>query len=370
MSGYRSLHREQVYKNEVPIWQVKCFIDSKSSGENVLIASADGFVRIYQVREKQASEDLDASAMNMTCTEILIGINQVFLEPSETLLGCSQCQMIRNYLGDDIMSGEIVIVSLELTGKMRVWNFQENELREQRNENQRQIRSNIEFLVENATGTIMVACPPKLSGEGDLTAAVACLDGSLAIVSLGVVTPKAKKDPSPAGTILDNWGAGSIALSLAWHPFNHVLAVGRRDGIVDIIPATKMGQHRLTHHSEPVRAVSYTKDGALLVTGSDDGFLAVWDLQRRVPTMVHHVVQAHATWITGVATLADSRRFVTSGGDKKIHVWQLDQMYAPVHTFQSDGDVRSICTSNEQDQGLQRLYSGSDSGLIQVFSMD
>lgn len=370
MSGYRSLHREQIHKNEPPIWQVKCFTATKSSGNMVLIASADGFVRICQVQEKQASEDLDASAMSMSCTRVLLGINQVFVEPSETLLGCSQCQIIRNYTGDDTMSGEIVIVSIELTGRMRVWRFQEGELSAEAEENQQSIRANDEILIENATGTIMEACPPKLSGEGDLTAAVACLDGSVAIVALGIVTPKCKKDPKPAGTIIDNWGSGSIAMSLSWHPVNHVLAVGRMDGIVDIIPTTKKGQHRLTHHSEPVRAVSYTKDGSLLVTGSDDGFLAVWDVQRHVPTMVHHVAQAHASWITGVATLADSRRFATSGGDKKIHVWQLDQMYAPVHTFQTDGDVRTICTSNSDGQCPERLYSGSDSGLIQVFSME
>ena len=381
MSGYRSLHREQILDDEAPIWQANAWSFSKSTQTDewsVLTAAADGIVRVFRVREKEASDDLDASALAMTCTHALLGTNQVFPPPSETpvLVGCSQCQMLRNYVGDDDMAGDIVVSAMEMTGRVRVWTFPDEELSVEAEAEDtpkledipKQIRSQQQFVVEDATGTLMAVCPPNLSGNGDLTAAVACLDGSIAMVALGISTPKAKKEASVAGTVLDRWGTGSTPLSLCWHPSQLTIAVGRSDGLVEIIPSTKKGQHRLTHHSEPVRAIAFTPDGSLLVTCSDGGFLAVWDIVGAQKNMVHHVVNAHASWILGVSALADSRRFVTSGADGKIHVWQLGTMHAPTHTFHTDHNNWTIALTKHREP--QRLVSGSDNGWLQVFSLD
>jgi len=337
-------------------------------------AGADGIVRIFCVREKEASEDLDASALSMTCTHVLLGTNQVFPPPSssQTLVGCTQCQVVRNYVGDDDNAGAILIISLDFTGRLRVWTLEDEDFvgaaaAESEGE-PKQLRAKDEFVVENATGTLLAATPPNLAGNGDLTAAVACLDGSISIVALGMATPNAKKEPSPVGTILYRWGSGSTPMSLCWHPTQLKIAIGRKDGVVEIITPTKKGQHRLTHHSGPVRTVGFTPDGQLLMTGSDDGSLAVWDVNRQVPTVVHHVVNAHASWILGISPLADSRRFVTAGADGKIHVWQLGTMHAPSHTFHIDQTSWTICASHRTEP--QRLVSGSDKGWIQVFSMD
>jgi hypothetical protein len=369
MSGYRNLHREKILEDDAPIWQLQARSFSKSTDEwSVLSASADGIVRIFRIKEKEASNDLDASALSMTCTHALLGTNQVFPPPSQTLVGCSQCHVIRNYVGDDKMAGDIVIIALELTGRLRVWTLSDDAFVGATEAEPKQVRAQHEFIVENATGTLIAATPPNLSGNGDLTVAVACLDGSIAMVALGIATPSAKKEPSPVGTILDRWGSGSTPMSLCWHPTQLKIAIGRKDGLVEIISATKKGQHRLIHHSGTVRTVAYTPDGQLLIAGSDDGSLAVWDMNRQVPTIVHHVVNAHDSWILGVSPLADSRRFVTAGQDEKIHVWQLGTMHAPTHTFHIDQTSWTIGTSYGADP--QRLVSGSDKGWIQVFSLD
>jgi WD40 repeat protein len=371
MSGYRSLHREQIHEDEAPIWQVQAAKFSRSIDQwTLLTASADGIFRIFCVKEKQASDNLDASALTLVCTHVLLGTNQVYPPPpSQTLLGSTQCQTVRNYVGDDDMAGDFVFVSLELAGRVRVWSLKESEFDISKSEPPRHLRATHEFVVDGATGTLLKVCPPNLNGDGDLTVAVACLDGSVAIVSLGLATPKAKNEATTAGTVLDRWGMGSSTpMSLCWHPSKNVLAVGRSDGLVDIIPATRKGLHRLPHHSYPVRAVAFTPDGQLLISGSDDGYLAVWDINRQSPTLVHHVVRGHTSWILQVSTLHDSRRFVTCGADRNIHVWQLDQMHAPIHTFHCDGNVQDICGLKRGEQ--QRLCSGSDNGWIQIFSVD
>ena len=385
MSGYRSLHRESV--GSYPIWQVtttpvltKSIKSSKSPSWRFFTACGDGLVRGYLVQEKslESKQDaLDASACTCVCTHVFLGKAQKVSEPVSTALGCSQVKVVRNYVGDDDMAGDLLVVSMDLSGRIRVWSVPEEMDEEVVNGDlpppaePEQVQVVQEFLVPNATGTCLEVYPP--SSIGDIQIAVACLDGTIAVVATGINTPKAKKDPTDAGTILERWSkAGSIAMSGDWHPTKKNIVVGRQDGLVEILGEKP---HRLIHHEAPVRAVTYTPDGNLLVTGSDDGMLAVWDVSRVHPVLVHHVVQAHASWILSVTPLMDSRRFVTCGADHRLHVWNVGQMDQSLHSFSSDDTVWTVHAHIRQRQNLNaqqlaRLVAGSETGGIQIFSLE
>lgn len=163
-----------------------------------------------------------------------------------------------------------------------------------------------------------------------------------------------------------------MPLRIAWHPTQmKTLVVGRQDGIVDIVSSNRQKQHRLLqlHHS-PCRAVAITPDGNLLVAGNDAGMLGVWDLQRSMPILVHHLLHAHTSWILDVVCLSDCRRFVSVGAERQIHVWSAGQMAQnqPLHTFQLDRSVWTVhvLPSYNKDQST-KLVTGSDTGLIQIF---
>ena len=354
------------------MWQVQSSSSNTSAGLwSVWTASADGCVRTYRVKEKDIQDELNASALTLVNTHVFLGASQVYPPPAaSTLLGCSQVSMGRNYVGEDDMAGDFVVASLDLTGRVRVWTCSPDSLdTDDASENgPNRVKATHEFSVNGATGTVMALCPPNLSGQGNVIVAIAMLDGSVAMVATGLATPKATKEASSAGTVVDHWGSGSIAMSLTWHPNQHVLVVGRKDGIVDILPATKKGPHRLVRHGSPVRAVAYTPDAQLLITGSDEGMLCVWDVNRKVPTLVHHVVQAHTSWILSVSVLSDSRRFVSCGADRKIHVWNVGQIYAPMHTFQTDSTVWTTQITPKLEP--PRLVTGSEDGYVQVYSLD
>lgn len=366
MSGYRRLHREQVGKE--PVWQVQA--SSNNNGAwSLWSASADGCVRLYSVQEKDMTDELNASALTLSCTNIFLGATQVYPPPTPAVIGCSQVSLVRKYVGEDDMAGDVVVAALDLTGRVRVWTFAPESLDTDQSENApNRVKAMHEFSVDGATGTVMTLCPPNLRGQGDVIVAIAMLDGTVAMVGTGLATPKATKEPLTAGTVLDTWGSGSIVMSHAWHPNQHILVVGRKEGLVDILPATKKGPHRLVRHGTPVRAVAYTPDAQLLITGSDEGMLCVWDVNRKVPTLVHHVVKAHTSWILSMSVLSDSRRFVTCGADRKIHVWNVGQIYAPVHTFLADSTAWTTHVTPKQDP--QRLITGSEDGFVQVYSLD
>lgn len=419
MSGYRNLHREQI--ESTAIWSVATSPllltkqqspQQTQSAYRVWTASADGLVRAYHVQEKgmKDKDSLDASALSMTCTHVLLGSTQTYnkdeqdTETLTTALGCSQVSVTRNYAGDDTAAGDLVVASLEMAGRVRVWIFPENEDAKKTEQiQQQQLKASQEFTVDNATGTTLLLCPPKnwSNRNNDVMVAVGCLDGTIAIVATGIQTPQRMdaanpKEPTPAGTVLERLGSqgSALPLSMTSHPTAPVLAVGR-DGQIDVLASTNHTQqqyrrHRLRlpgfdHHQEGsvIRAITYTPDGALLCAGNDGGMLAVWDVSSHnntaSPPLVHHIVQAHASWILDITALPDSRRFISCGADRKLHVWRLDQMYQPIHTFDSDQTVWTLAVRNEKSEKTTtatttkqqpRLVAGTETGWLQILSLD
>ena len=459
MSGYRSLHREQVVlrgagddKNaaaddddddDVAIWDVatSTFLAGKSGSKKrtspsstswrIWCACGDGLVRSFAVEEAsvEAKRDaLDASAASLRCTHLLAGPSAAAgggggtprsssLSSSHVALGCTRVRAVRNYVGEDTgPCGDIVVASIDLGGRVRAWCFEERsgslddvEVEEDGAASPpvepRRVRSKVEFQVDDATGTTLEVCPPRSLGPAtDLAAAIGCLDGTVAVVALGFVTPpgggggsgtgsvQKEREPKTPGTMVDVRGSrgSAVPLALCWHPCdrssNRTLVVGRQDGVVDVLTETRKGQHRMaSRHRHPVRAVSYNDDGHLLVSGCDAGLLCVWDVSRggasAPPALVHHVSQAHdrGAWILGATCLPDSRRFVTFGSDRKIRVWDVGQMHQASHTFLSDRDVYAVArggpspssSSSSSPQPLRpRLVTGGDGGWVQLYSVE
>ncbi|CAJ1966845.1 unnamed protein product [Cylindrotheca closterium] len=380
MSGYRSLHRETLGK--YPIWSLaaSATLKKKSSATNasndwrIFAACGDGIVRGYLVGEKSLEEKgdtLDASACTLTVTTLFLGKEQTVPPESEEepmVLGCTQVEVARNYVGDDDSAGDLLVASMDLAGRVRIWQISEDADGESSSSSSNEkttLKALQEFDVEQATGTCMRIVAPKIAGVGDVCVAVARLDGTVACIATGLVTPKATKDPKPAGSILETWGKpGSIAMSLAWHPSKKFLAIGRQDGLVEYLEDKP---HRLIMHHTPVRALSFTPDSYLLVTGSDEGMIAIWDTSRPNPALVHHVMDAHnGSWILSLAVMLDSRRFVTGSVDSTLNVWNVGQIDRAMHTFSSDGAVWS--SSVLQDP--PRLVAGNNKGGLQIYSLE
>jgi len=310
-------------------------------------------------------------------------------EPQEnqqvSTIGCSQIQVMRNYVGDDDAAGDLVVVSLDLSGKIRIWVFSEDmdddlllEI-----DDFSSTRSSVaspeiaqEFIIENATGTCLKILPPNVSGVGDILLAVPCLDGTISLVATGLSTPKSTKDATEAGVIVERWSknaTNSIALSGSFHPKKKSFAVGRQDGLVEIFEKFNERCHRLIQHETPVRALSFTPDGNLLLTSSDDGMLCMWDTSRPtgVPVLVHHVVQSHTTWILDIKPLIDSRRFVSCGMDQQLHVWSAGEMdNRALHSFTSDDSVWTIDTHTTSGSTQTRLVSGSENGGLHIYTLE
>ena len=401
MSGYRSFHRETLGK--FPIWSIASSplltttstAHQKLSAWRIWVACGDGIVRGYLVNEKSlnttTSDALDAAACNVQLTHILLGANQSKPNTVENdddddvstrCIGCSQVKVVRKYTGDDDTAGDLIIISSDLSGKIRIWTLPEdmdNELSDSAASDEPACPEIVqEFSVENATGTCIQIMPPNVSGVGDILLAVPCLDGTIALVATGVTTPTATRDPTPAGEIVHRWSkaTSSIALSEAFSPTQKSLVIGRQDGLVEVFGDK---HHRLIQHEAPVRSVAVTPDGHLLMSASDDGMVCVWDNSRAAPVLVHHVVQAHETWVLGLTALSDSRRFLSCGADRKLSAWAFSEMdNQALHTFTTDETVwamdalttKSSSSSLTSTTTQTRLVTGSENGGLHIFTLE
>jgi hypothetical protein len=175
MSGYRSLHRETV--GSYPIWNTATSpVLGKSKAQapkwRIFTACGDGLVRAYLVQEKslETQKDvLDASACTCRATHVLLGKGQEAHQT--TALGCTQVEVARNYVGDDDMAGDLLVVSMDLAGKVRIWQLPEDMDKNPPLSESTEVSllsAVSEFTVENATGTCMKIVPPLVSGLGDV----------------------------------------------------------------------------------------------------------------------------------------------------------------------------------------------------------
>ena len=272
MSGYRSLHREQVLPTAIWSCQATPLLRQKKrrgpDAENnkdrwrIWTGSADGIVRSHVASRPSTTtaaagsnnnnEDLtttttlNASALQLHCTHTLTG------GPNESRtaaaaadgttsptsmrtgsLGCSVIHTIRNYTGEDTEAGDLVVASLELAGRIRIWDFpaswDDDDESTTRNKNDPTTTTTAcaaclsEFTIANATGTTLQLASPRYfrrttssnsSAAEDIAVvvvAVGCLDGTIAIVSTGIRVANnnnnnnntSVKPPPPAGTVLE-----------------------------------------------------------------------------------------------------------------------------------------------------------------------
>ena len=355
------------------------------------------------VDKSSKADVLDAAALSMMLDQVMLqsadSVYPISEQDSKLNLGSVALSVVRNYVGEDICAGGEIVAAMRLDGHVSIWKRDEQPLYPENGDRQEHkeviiSKPDMEFHVDNATGTTMMLLPPQLTGYSrhGIVIMVGMLDGSVSFVSIGNGIPDSRKSNDDSkftdrGTILDNVGSGnSIPLSLAIHPLHHLtFCVGRKDGSIDIYssghvdhPDDAYGQfrrcHRLTQHvGTPVRTLAFTPDGGLLISGCDDGHIYIHDTSSfrhndtiRLVAAIHN---AHRGYILSVDVLPDSKRFVTSSADKTVKVWNVGTPNSgPVHTFDTGHESMVWDVSCSFDG--RRCVSCSDDGGLQIYSCE
>ena len=108
------------------------------------------------------------------------------------------------------------------------------------------------------------------------------------------------------------------------------------DEIVDIIPAENT-RRKTTGHSDWIECLTFSPDGQILVSGSADHRINLWNWQTGA---LLHTLKGHSDRVLAVAVSPDGQTLVSGANDKTLKLWNLSTgklmqtipASAPVHS--------------------------------------
>ncbi|KAM3103583.1 toll/interleukin-1 receptor domain-containing protein [Phormidesmis sp. 146-12] len=152
-------------------------------------------------------------------------------------------------------------------------------------------------------------------------------------------------------------GHSERVYSVSFSPDGKMIATGSEDKTVKLWDLQGRQLQTLKGHSGGVRSVSFSPDGKTLATGSNDNTVKLWDLQgRELQTL-----KGHSGMVLSVSFSPDGKTLATGSDDNTAILWNLDlnslmtlgcdwlhdyRTYNP--DGQSDQELNAIC--NEMTQ--------------------
>jgi len=131
--------------------------------------------------------------------------------------------------------------------------------------------------------------------------------------------------------------------------WNNIIAVGSTNKdilILDAITGSQTGV--LLGHTDAVRSLTFSSDGALLASGSEDKTVKLWDVQTGG---VVKTFCGHTDWVYSVSISADHTRIASGSKDKTIHLWDI-QMGECYKIIEQQDEVYHVRFSHKNSQCL------------------
>ncbi len=175
---------------------------------------------------------------------------------------------------------------------------------------------------------------------------------------------------SYGGGMIRRVGGAAVLLSLAFTPYDSLLAYGAEDDFIRLWHMKSGPQNALGeiselggHHGDGL-SVAISRDGTFLASGSSDGKIRLWNL--KTSTQKPFVADAHQDKVRSVAFSPEGNLLASAGSDKLIHLWWIKNgklEYWKTYDGHKNG-VWSIAFSPEGNS----LASGSWDNSVHVWN--
>ena len=131
--------------------------------------------------------------------------------------------------------------------------------------------------------------------------------------------PPATQTTVNNGKVLIFTGHLASVNALSWSPDGKLIASASDDTFVQVFDAIS-GKRKLiyTGHSKEVTAVSWSPNGKFIASGGQDGTVQVWDTTNGSRIFIY---KGHSDRVNGVSWSRDSQQIVSGSEDKTVQVW-------------------------------------------------
>ncbi|KAG1717324.1 WD40-repeat-containing domain protein [Suillus lakei] len=140
------------------------------------------------------------------------------------------------------------------------------------------------------------------------------------------------------------------------------------DAARDVYPTLRgrpAGARMMRGHTKSVWACAFFKDGRRVVTGSQDGTLRMWDVQKGA--LIGGTFKGHQGGVQAVAVSPDDRRITSGGRDNTIIVWDVESKHMVFgRLVKHTGWVNSVCFSPDG----KRIASGSADEMVAIWDAE
>ncbi len=120
----------------------------------------------------------------------------------------------------------------------------------------------------------------------------------------------------------------------------------------------------ISAHESSINSLSFSADGATLLTGGDDRVIRIWDFKHRVEIKP---LRGHDESVASVSVLSGGKTVASISNTGQLRVWNIDR-YEDQRVFRGT-DVAASQFANFSSDG-KRIVSGNANGKIFVWNKD